>query len=257
MPGKKIKAVLFDLGETLVDFGRVNTIKVFRQSAKLTYEFLKSCNQPLGSFEWYCWHSMLAVRFHCLVSALTGKDFNALSLLKKIGAGRGFALNEDQWRQLGWLWYEPLAKMARIEPMLKETLASLKQMSLKLGILSNTFISAASLDRHLAQFGILDFFPLRLYSHQFDFRKPDIRIFQAVARRIGELPQDVLFVGDRIDKDIKPALKAGMQAVLKEAYTNTGRKIPKGVWRISRLFELPNLIEKINANSTVKEYVSG
>jgi HAD superfamily hydrolase (TIGR01549 family) len=248
MPGKKIKAVLFDLGETLLDFGRINTTKIFRQSAKLTYEFLQSCNKPLGNFQWYCWHSMIAFRFHCLVSSLTGKDFNALLLLKKIGIKKGFTLDEDQLRQLGWLWYEPLAKLARIEPRLKATLASLKQMGFKLGIVSNTFISEGSLDRHLAQFGILDFFPIRLYSHQFAFRKPDIRIFQTAAQQIGEPPQDVLFVGDRINKDIVPALKAGMRAVLKEAYTNIGKKIPKGVWKISRLSELPSLIEKINAS---------
>jgi FMN phosphatase YigB (HAD superfamily) len=57
-----------------------------------------------------------------------------------------------------------------------------------------------------------------------------------------------MFVGDRIDTDIKPAVKAGMRAVLKEAYTNIGKKIPKGVWKISRLSELPSLIEKINAS---------
>jgi putative hydrolase of the HAD superfamily len=249
MPGKKIKAILFDLGETLLDFGRVNTAKIFRQSAKLTYEFLQSCNQPLGNFKWYYWHSVISVRFHCLVSGLTGKDFNALVLLKQIGIKKGFILDEDQLRQLGWLWYEPLAKLARIEPGLKATLALLKQMGLKLGIVSNTFISDNSLDRHLAQFGILDFFPVRLYSHQFAFRKPSIRIFQTAARRIGELPQDVLFVGDRINKDISPALKAGMQAVLKEAYTNIGKKIPKGVWKISRLSELPGLIEKISGEA--------
>jgi putative hydrolase of the HAD superfamily len=150
---------------------------------------------------------------------------------------------------LGWFWYEPLAKQARIEPMLKETLTALKQMGLKLGIVSNTFISGGSLDRHLAQFGILDFFPLRLYSYQFDFRKPDTRIFQTAAQQIGEPPQDILFVGDRIDKDIVPALKAGMQAVLKEAYTNIGKKVPKGACVISRLSELPAIIEKINGRT--------
>jgi HAD superfamily hydrolase (TIGR01509 family) len=256
MPAKKIKAVLFDLGETLISFGRINTTKIFRQSTRLTYQFLQSCNQPPGNFKWYCWRSMIAVRFRCLVSSLTGKDFNALSLLKKIGTKKGFTLSDDQWRQLGWLWYKPLAKQARIEPRLKETLASLRRMGLKLGIVSNTFISAGSLDRHLAQLGILDFFPFRLYSYQFDFRKPDIRIFQTAAQQMSEPPQEVLFVGDRIDKDIMPALKAGMQAVLKEAYTNIGKKFPKGVWKINRLSELPELIEKVNAGSSVDIAVS-
>ena len=62
-----------------------------------------------------------------------------------------------------------------------------------------------------------------------------------------EPAEGILFVGDRLDKDINPALNAGMQAVLKAAYTNVGRKVPKGICKINRISELPSLIEKINA----------
>jgi FMN phosphatase YigB (HAD superfamily) len=65
---------------------------------------------------------------------------------------------------------------------------------------------------------------------------------------MGELPQNILFVGDHIKNDIEPALKAGMKAVLKAAYTNDGRKIPKGVRRITKLSELPHLIDNISAD---------
>ena len=157
----KIKAVLFDLGETLLNFGNVRTTTVFRQSARLTYDYLKNCAQPVGNFGWYYLRNLIAIRVRSLWSDITGRDFDALSVLKKSGVKRGFNLSEEQWRQLGWLWYEPLSKLAKIEPTLKETLATLKKMGLKLGILSNTFISAGSLDRHLAQLGILDFFPCR------------------------------------------------------------------------------------------------
>ena len=57
-------------------------------------------------------------------------------------------------------------------------------------------------------------------------------------------------MGDRIDNDIRPALRNGMTAVLKEAYTNAGRKAPPGTLRIRRLAELPALIERINAAQT-------
>ena len=243
---KRIKAVLFDLGETLLNFGKINTRQLFRQSAALTYEFLQRLGQPVGSFTIYRLHSMLAVQMRCLLSNLTGRDFDALSLLKKIGDRKGFKLSEDQWRELGWLWYQPLSNLARIEPKIKETLVSLKDMGLRLGIVSNTFVSASSLDRHLKQLGILDFFAFRFYSYQFDFRKPNVRLFEIAADRIGEPPENILFVGDRIDKDIEPALKVNMTAVLKSAYTNIGRKTPAGVQKINQLSELPALIKKIN-----------
>jgi HAD superfamily hydrolase (TIGR01549 family) len=248
---KAIKAVLFDLGDTLLNFGRIQTTKVFRQSARLTYEYLVGLGQTVGSFRWYCLRNLIAIRLRVLWASITGRDFDALSLLKKSGIKRGFKLSEDQWRQVGWLWYEPLSKRALVEADIKDTLIKLRQMGLKLGILSNTFISAGSLDRHLAQLGMLDFFPHRLYSYQFEFRKPDRRIFEAAVAKMGEPAANILFVGDRLNVDIRPAIKAGMRAVMKSAYTNTGKNVPQGVWKIERIAELPALIENVNGKSGV------
>jgi putative hydrolase of the HAD superfamily len=108
-------------------------------------------------------------------------------------------------------------------------------------------VNGCFLEQHLKELGILDFFTVRVYSYEFAFRKPDTRIFKVAADRIGELTENILFVGDRINIDICPAVKAGMRAALKSAYTNDGKKIPKGAWKINYLSELPGLIEKINA----------
>ena len=247
MPEKKIKAVLFDFGETLLNFGKVNTTRLFREGARLSFEFLKGAGQPVGNFECYCWRSLIALRIHHWLSSITGRDFDALELLKKIGTKKGIKLDEQQWQPLEWLWYEPLSKVAKVESNITETLIALKKLGLKLGIVSNTFVNGSSLEKHLEQLGILDFFAVRVYSYEFDFRKPDVRIFKVAAERIGEMLENILLVGDQIDKDIKAAIKTGMKAVLKAAYTNTGRKVPKGVWKINQLSELPALIEKINA----------
>jgi HAD superfamily hydrolase (TIGR01549 family) len=249
LPDKKIKAVLFDLGETLVNFGKVNTTRLFRQGAKLSYDFLKGCRQPVGNFKYYCWRNLIALRLRQWLSSITRKDFNSLVLLRGVGTKRGIKLDRKQWRHFAWLWYEPLSQVSQVESDIVETLAALENLGLKLGIVSNTFVTASSLDKHLEQFGILDFFTVRLYSYEFDFRKPDARIFKTAAERIGEVPQNIMFVGDRIDKDAKPAAKTGMRTVLKAAYTNAGRKIPEGTWKINQLAELPGLIEKINTES--------
>jgi len=239
---------LFDLGETLLNFGKVNTAELFRQGAKASYDFLQSSGQPIGSFNLYFWRNLISLHIRYWLSSITEKDFNALALLKTIGTKRGIKLDSEQWRHLEWLWYEPLSKIVKVEADITNTLTALKKLGLKLGIVSNTFISGGSLDKHLQQLHILDFFPVRLYSYRFHFRKPDARIFRKASERIGETLENILFIGDRIDKDIKPAAKAGMQVVLKYAYTNTGKKIPKGVRKINTLSELPALIEKINTN---------
>jgi putative hydrolase of the HAD superfamily len=104
---------------------------------------------------------------------------------------------------------------------------------------------------HLEQLGLLEFFPMRVYSYEFDFRKPDVRILRIAAERIGHEPEHIAYIGDRIDKDIIPALRLGMQPVLKAAYTNAGKKIPAGTCKITHLSELPALIEKINNHKII------
>ena len=249
MPDKKIKAVLFDLGETLLNFGKVNTTRLFRQGAISSYDFLKNSGQPVDSFNYYYWRNLIALRIWRWLSNITGSDFDTLALLRKAGTKRGVKLNPEQWRHLAWLWYEPLSKIGRTEPKTKETLAVLKNLGLKLGIVSNTFVNGCSLDKHLKQLGILDFFTVRVYSYEFDFRKPNAQIFKVAAKKIGETLENILYVGDRIDKDIKPAVKTGMQAVLKAAYTNAGKKVPQGAWKINRICELPGLVKRINAEA--------
>jgi FMN phosphatase YigB (HAD superfamily) len=72
-------------------------------------------------------------------------------------------------------------------------------------------------------------------------------MFKISAERIGEAVENILYVGDRIDMDIIPTLKIGMHAVLKDAYTNAGKELPDGAWKIPSISELPALIKKINA----------
>jgi HAD superfamily hydrolase (TIGR01549 family) len=243
----EIKAVLFDLGDTVFNFGKVNTTQVFLQGARSSYEFLKKHSQPTGSFRWYFLRNLVRLRLRQIRSDITGRDFDALSFLKQVGQHRGMRLSTENWEEFAWSWYEPLSRMAKVEPNVRETLGHLTGLGLKLGILSNTFVNRSSLDRHLQNAGILEFFPVRLFSYEFGVRKPHREIFRIAAERIGEALENILFVGDRIDKDIEPALAGGMKAALKDAYTNAGKETPPGAWRIQQLSELPALIERFNA----------
>ena len=246
MAERKIQAVLFDIGETLLNFGRVDVISLFRQGGRLAYDFLKKLNQPTGALSFFLFRYLWMIRIFHIWSAISGRDFDSLELLKKIGKTKGIRLSEAQWQDFAWCWYEPLSRVAKTEADIKQTLGKLKQAGIKLGILSNTFINAAILERHLCETGILNFFSVRLYSYQFRFRKPDGRIFTEAAKKMDCLPANVLFVGDRLDTDISGALKANMFAAVKKAYTNMTKKIPEGVIKIDRLAELPGIVAEIN-----------
>ena len=94
----EIKAVLFDLGETVLNFGRISATRLFRQGARLSYDYLKSHGQPVGSFEYYCWRNLIALRIRHLVSNVVRNDFNSSVLLRGIGIKRGIRLDGEQWR---------------------------------------------------------------------------------------------------------------------------------------------------------------
>jgi len=241
-----VKAVLFDLGETLLNFGRFSPTRMFIEGARTSYDYLKGCGRSVGNFEIYCWGNLIALRLRHIISNIMRNDFDSTTLLRDLAKRRGVTLDGQQLLHFAWLWYEPLSKIATVEPKIRETLAALEKLGLKLGILSNTFVNGHSLEKHLEQEGILDFFGVRLYSYEFDFRKPDTRIFKIAAERIGERAENIMYVGDRIDKDINPTLKIGMHAVLKDAYTNAGKTLPQGARRIDHISELPGLIEKIS-----------
>ena len=242
----QIRAVLFDLGETLLNFGRVDSMKAFREAGELSYSFLRSLGQNAGGFQNYLWRNLIGLRLRHFFSRISGKDFDSLAVLKKYGEKRGFKLSEEQWEELNWLWYEPLSRLAKVEPDLRQTLDKLKALGLKLGIVSNTFVHGSSLDRHLLQEGLLDLFEFQMYSYEYSFRKPDKRIFLAAADRIGHEPDNIVFVGDRIDNDIKGALSAGMHAVMKRAYTNVGKRSPDNVVSIENISELVPIVDRIN-----------
>jgi len=242
----KIKGVLFDLGETLLTFGKVDTLGLFKEGGQGAYAFLKTRNQPTGSLKCFLKKHLLLVQIYNLWSAIIGRDFDSAKLLRRINEKKGVVLSDEQWQEFAWCWYEPLSRLAAIENDIKETLGRLKDAGIKLGILSNTFINSFSLERHLERLGILDSFDVRLYSYQFPYRKPNKRIFLAAAERLGVLPENTVFVGDRMDTDVAGSRRANMFSVIKRAYTNSKKKIPKNIITIEKIAELPGVIESIN-----------
>ena len=246
MNKQPIKAVFFDFGDTIVDFGKLKQQYHFYLGAQLTYAYLKELGQPTGSFRWYYLKNTAYLRAKYLISHMTKRDFDSLQALRRVGEKQGISMTDAQWEHYIWLWYEKLGYAGDVEPGLDGTMQRLQEQGLKLGLISNTFLHATSLDRHMDELGVLKYLPERLYSYQFPFRKPDPRIFRAGAERIGEALPNILYVGDLIKNDIIPTLALGMKAALKRGHANAGQAVPAGAWEVKTLSELPELIAAHN-----------
>jgi putative hydrolase of the HAD superfamily len=138
---------------------------------------------------------------------------------------------ERIWQSvLGWesrsttrdfaLAFELLANPVAPMPGLAETLAALRAARLKLGLISNAqFFTPLLFSRFLgADSAALGFDPqLVFYSYRFGVAKPSPRLFQAAAaacRRKGLPPAAVLYVGNDVRNDIRPARQTGFQTAL-------------------------------------------
>ena len=242
MSKRPVEAVLFDLGETLLTFGRLDRRQVINEAARSAYDYLKEKNQPVGSYRIYRLFHLWGMRWQVFKSWITGRDFNSLEVLKDYGRKHGLTLSEKQWEEMNWRWYESLSEQGKVVPGSLQALKQLTDMNLKLSLLSNTFVHRASLERHMDKEGLLEYLPVRMYSYEFPWRKPDVRIFHAAAKKIGVAPEKCVYVGDRIDFDVNGSRKAGMLPILRKAYTNENKTPPSGVEVINDNIELVDAI---------------
>lgn len=241
-----IKAVLCDLGDTLINFHRIHILKAFAQGARETYDFLADdLRLTLPAFPKYHWYQQWSVRWSYLKSKLTGREFNSLDTLRRCSQRLGIPVPPDRFEELAWRWYKPLADQAKADPYAIPMLQELVRRDLKLAIVSNTFVPPSSLDRHLRQENLIDYFPLRVYSCDVGVRKPNPEIFHATLRKLAVRPSEAVFLGDSPSADIRGARGVGLFAILK-IYHRRRFKSDDHTFSVRTLTEVPDIIDRIN-----------
>jgi len=75
MADGEIKAVLFDLGDTILNFGKVKTTHAFLEGARQSHAFLREQGQPIGAFWWYFARNLVRLRVKYLLSDLLRSTF--------------------------------------------------------------------------------------------------------------------------------------------------------------------------------------
>ncbi|MEU9124245.1 HAD family hydrolase [Streptomyces sp. NPDC048506] len=123
------------------------------------------------------------------------------------------------------------------EPAL-EALAPLARQA----VLSNS--GTASQERKLGALRIRGYFEAVLCADELGHAKPAPEAFAAACAALELPPEEVVYVGDRLDIDALGARDAGLSAVWLDR-TGTGEELPPGVRRIETLAELPGLLRGV------------
>ncbi|ELP65383.1 hypothetical protein STRTUCAR8_07445 [Streptomyces turgidiscabies Car8] len=126
----------------------------------------------------------------------------------------------------------------------RPVLTQLRADGLWLGIAGNQTVRAGKILRELFS----DDVDLIGTSDDWGASKPDPEFFHRVAEVVPFADDEILYVGDRVDNDLRPAVAAGMHTALVRRgpwatiqwQTDEAKKLP--TFRIESLDELPALI---------------
>lgn len=93
-------------------------------------------------------------------------------------------------------------------------LRTVRESGLRIGFVSNTLTSPGVMRRRLAEFGLLEFADLAVFSVEQGVRKPNPAIYRAALDQLGVAAEEVVFVGDRVREDVRGPQALGMRSVL-------------------------------------------
>lgn len=204
LPGGPVRAVLFDLDETLLD--RTGSLAAFLGDQHDRFR------ARLGGVALEAWSD----RFLALdAKGMTPKPTVYARLAREFGLAAG---TDDD---LAADYAAGFRRHARGNPGMAETLAALRARGLRLGVVTNgeTAFQTGSLDA----LGLPAMVDAILISAAEGVRKPDPAIFERAARRLAVSPVDCLFVGDNPIADVAGAVRAGLRA----AWFRNGARWPK------------------------------
>jgi len=137
-------------------------------------------------------------------------------------------------------YFQRLSGQGALMPGVREALKSL-QGKMLFALVSNG--AGAVQDARLAAGGIIDYFPVRVYSRDEGVAKPDPRILSITLERLGVLPEQAVFVGDSATSDMAAAQALGMDFIW---FRPDGRFDSPGnrMAEITELVQLPELVAR-------------
>jgi HAD superfamily hydrolase (TIGR01549 family) len=216
-----IRAVVFDVGECLVDETR----------------------------EYGTWADWLGVPRHTFTAM-----FGAV-----IAQGRDYRETFQEFRPGFDLTEQREARAAAgqpewfgeddLYPDVRPALAQLRADGLWLGIAGNQTVRAGGLLRELFTKDV----DLIGTSDDWGAAKPDPAFFERVAAAVPFAPEQILYVGDRVDNDLRPGAAAGMRTALVHRgpwatiQWNTGEALTVPTFRVETLAELSPRIAEFNS----------
>ena len=227
-----IKAVLFDLDNTLVDFMKMKEEAVWAAVDYMIDAGLRMKRKEAYDkiFEIY-WREGIEDQkiFDKFLMEVLGKvDYKILAA--------------------GIVGYRRAKEGTLIlYPHVYSTLMELLKMGKKLAVVSDAPILQAW--TRLAQTGLIHFFEVVVTLDDTGFRKPDPRPFKAALEKLSVQPQEVVYIGDWAERDIVGAKQLGMHSVFARYGDVFNTQNSGADFEVEDIYELVEIVKKLDNES--------
>ncbi len=216
-PGAHLKAVLFDIGGTLLDFvpeGSPPGRRLLAEGCRRAYDWLRERGKDLPDFGGFARRHWRALWWARLWARLRGRELRAQQVVLRTLARMGVEVPPEEVYDLTECYYRPFGETLRPAPGAREVLERLSEMGLRLATVSNTAWPGYLLEEDLARFGLTEHLEFCLFSSYFGRPKPAQSIFRQALKMLRVSAAEAMFVGDSPRQDVDGASRAGMRTVL-------------------------------------------
>jgi len=206
-----LRAVLLDLGETLVHLDRpweevfganITSLHSYLKEQGLNLDFETFAKVFLSVFE----QSSATADFYKIEIPIQDIMFKVLRKL------RFRDLSDDLTQRTIAEFYAPELEAWQPYPDTLPTLSALKKYGLELGLISNAK-SDWAVHSILNRNRIQDFFKVVITSAELGIRKPRVEIFERALKSLNMRPEESAFLGDSLNADVIGAKMVGMRSI--------------------------------------------
>jgi HAD superfamily hydrolase (TIGR01549 family) len=213
-----IKAVFFDLGDTLWHFPKMPPIEVVRgETMKRVGALVTSWGYDMREGD----RRMLGRDIRFAVEEETSRAFHGdcvdpgyPELCRRVAARHGMDLTAEQGAALWEAWNLGGLFLGRVLfPDVLETLAWLRDRGFRLASITNRGYSGPRFHEEMSELGLSELFEHVAVSCDVGYMKPHPRLFQYALEQVGVAAEAAVMVGDSLRADVEGAKTLGMVAV--------------------------------------------
>lgn len=209
----RLKAVTVDLWETIIEPGEGYLERVTEARARDTAAHLRELGYDVSAAEV---REALSELYQALRRVWSRhRDISSRAKMRALAELLSLPATPAVMRALSYGVEEAtLRHPPRLASEAREVLAELREMGLKLALISNTGLTPGRvMNRLLEAYGVLEHFKALVYSDEVKERKPSVSVFTLALRRLGAEPGEAAHVGDDPYSDVYGAKEAGMLAI--------------------------------------------